>query len=280
MAQNQTYTFTNEIDTLEIGSLGAKIIVRANDGEGIRAEYSNPQDYPEFAATLSGKTLALKEQFSLNIFGNKPSDDHTITVYIPALSELALKINTASGGADVSSVTAKSLDLNTASGSISVNAFFDAVSVQSASGNITLESPVQKRATSLKTCTVSGSTTIVNYPAEKFSVHSVSGKTSMNGAVGEGSVSVTSGNVDIAYSEWNADLSVSVISGNVNISLPEGAGFELKYDGISGVLKTDVGCDKGSLLTLGKGTTGEFGGENKHKLNVSLTSGTVVVAQN
>lgn len=278
MAQNQTYTFTNEITALEIGSLGAKIIVKPNDGEGIRAEYSNPQDYPEFAATLSGTTLALKEQFSLNIFGNKPSDDHTITVYIPALSELAVKVNTASGGAEISGITAKSLDLNTASGCISVNAFFDTVSVQSASGNITLESPVSKRASFLKTCTVSGSTT-VNYPAEKFSVHSVSGKTVVNGATGEGSVSVTSGNVDITYAEWNADLSVSVISGNVNVALPEGAGFDLKYDGVSGVLKTDIGCEKGSLLNLGKGTTGEFGGENKHKLNVSLTSGTVVVAQ-
>lgn len=279
MAQNQNYTFTNAIDTVEVGSLGAKIIIRENDGEGIRVEYNNPYDAPEFAATLCGTTLSLKEQFSFSIFGNKPSDDHTLCVYIPAMGIKALKVNTASGGADVSGIIADSLDLNTASGDIFVNAFFTDIKVQSASGNITLENPTTKPANSLRTCTVSGTTTVTGYCAEKFSVHSVSGKTILNGVSGEGSVSVTSGNVDITYADWTADLSVSAISGNVNIAFPEGAGFELHFDGMSGTFKTDIGSTKGNFVALGKGTNGEFGGENKHKLSVNITSGTITAAQ-
>ncbi|MGN1248321.1 MAG: DnaB-like helicase N-terminal domain-containing protein [Paludibacteraceae bacterium] len=190
-----------------------------------------------------------------------------------------LKVNTASGGADISGVSAKAFELNTASGDISINAFFEDVKLQSASGNITLTNPTENAACSVRTCAVSGSTTVNGYKADSFSVHSVSGNTTLNGISGSGEIAVTSGKIDLNYAEWNADLKVSAISGNVNVNLPENSGMELKFDGMSGALKTDIGCEKGKFMNIGKGTSGEFGGENKHKITVSLTSGNVVVAQ-
>lgn len=275
----QIYRFPNEIDKVEIGSIGAKIIVKRHEEEAIVAEYDNPRDTPEFAATISGKTLSLKEKLSLSIFGSKPAEGYSITVYLPDKFYEQLAVNTASGGAEIEGVTARDFDLNTASGEININAYFENITVQSASGNITLTNPTGKPAKSLHTCTVSGNARVVDYKAEKFNLHSVSGRTVYSGASGAGKVAVTSGTVEVSYSEWNADLDVSAISGSVNLTLPKDSGLDISFSGISGTVKTDLGNERGSFVNLGKGTSGEFGGENKHKLNVNLTSGVVTAAQ-
>ena len=296
MAEKQTYTFANEIDTVEVSSLGAKIIVIPQERSDIYVEYDNPKDSPEFCAVLSGKTLSLKESFSFSIFGCKGSDDYTITVYLPLKTFEKIKINTASGGVEIGEVSAENFSLNTASGNINVNAFFNNVRLQSASGNITLSNPLAGKkkevfldkedaapaeytARSLNVCTVSGNATVSGYRTEEFGIHSVSGTTTVNGISGKGSVSVTSGTVNLSYAEWNNDLNVSLISGNVGVALPEGSGIDLTLNGVSGSVRTDLGQAKGSFMNLAKGTNGAFGGENRHKLNASLTSGTVTVSQ-
>ena len=277
--EKQIYRFNNNIETLEVGSIGAKIIVKTHEKEEFYAEYSNPKETPEFCAVLSGTTLTFKEKMSFSIFAPKPSEDYTITVYAPRKKLSKLRINTASGGVDISEVTATDFDLNTASGNIDINAFFDNVKLQSASGNITLTNPTDETAVNVKVCTVSGTAVINGYKAQEFNLHSVSGRTEFNGASGCGKIAVTSGNIFINYAEWNNDLSISAISGNVNVTLPEGSGVEVNFDGVSGNLRTDIGSEKGQFMNLGKGTSGKFGGENAHKLNISLTSGNVTVAQ-
>ncbi len=294
MADKQTYTFSNEIDTVEVSSLGAKIIVIPQEREDIYVEYDNPKNTPEFCAVLSGKTLTLKESFSFSIFGSKPAEGYTITVFLPLRTFENIRIKTASGGVEVGEVSAENFTLNTASGNININAFFNNVKLQSASGNITLTNPLADNrdvvsldkkgapvytAQSLSVCTVSGNATVSGYRTELFTVHSVSGKTAIDGISGRGQVSVTSGSVDISYAEWNNDLSVSLISGNVKVTLPENSGVALTVNGVSGSVRTDLGQAKGSFMNLGKGTSGDFGGENKHKLDASLTSGMVTVAQ-
>lgn len=294
MADKQTYTFNNEIDTVEVSSLGAKIIMIPQERQDIYVEYDNPKDAPEFCAVLSGKTLTLKESFSFKIFGNKPKEGYSITVYLPLKTFENIRINTSSGGVEVGEVSAENFTLNTASGNINVNAFLNNVKLQSASGNITLTNPLAAQqdtgfldkeetavptAQSLNVCTVSGNATISGYRTELFGVHSVSGRTVVNGVSGRGSVSVTSGSVELNYADWNNDLSVSLISGNVKITLPENSGASLNINGVSGSVRTDLGQAKGSFINLGKGTSGDFGGENRHRLDASLTSGTVTVAQ-
>ncbi len=297
MADKQTYTFSNDINTVEVSSLGAKIVVMPQERADIYVEYDNPKDSPEFCAVLSGKTLTLKESFSFSIFGSKPAEGYTITVYLPLKTFEKLKINTASGGVEVGEVSAEQFSLNTASGNISVNAYFNDVKLQSASGSIKLTNPLAEKAAqavsldkeetapakyvskSVSVCTVSGNATVSGYRAEEFGVHSVSGTTTVDGISGKGSISVTSGTVNVSFAEWTGDLNVSLISGNVNISLPEDAGVELSVSGVSGYVKTDLGQEKGNFINLGKGTNGSFGGANKHQLTASLTSGTITIAR-
>ncbi len=278
MAEKQSYKFTNEVDTVEVTALGAKIIIRLHEGNEILAEYENPRDVPEFCAVLSGKTLTLKENISFNIgmFNNR---DSVIMVYLPVVTYSKLKINTTSGGVEVTGVTADTLDLNTASGEINISSYFEEIKVQSASGTINLTNPIGKPAKSISIRNVSGNTNILGYRAETYSIHSISGRTNYDSASGAGSIAVTSGNVTVNYAEWNNDLNISIISGNINVILPENSGIELNFDGISGILKTDLGNERGNFMNIGKGTSGVFGGENKHKLSVNVTSGNVTISQ-
>lgn len=277
--EKQIYRFNNEIDTLEVHSMGARITVRPHDEEVFYAEYNNSRSTPEFCAVLNGKTLIFKEKLAFTLFAPKPEGEYSINVLVPRQLLGKLKISTASGGAEIEGVRAQTLELNTASGSIDVNAFFDSVRIQSASGSVKLLNPEKTVAKSLSVCTVSGSAEITGYKADEYELHSVSGMTKYVGAAGKGKIAVTSGNVDVVYDEWNGGLDISAISGNITVSLPEGSGMDLKFDGVSGSLHTDLGAEKGNSMNLGKGTAGVFGGENSHPVKVSLTSGTVAINQ-
>lgn len=280
MAEKVTYTFTNDIEEVAVCSLGAKIVVETYDGEGITAEYDNPEDKPELQAVLTGKKLTIKETPTLKIFAPKPTEGYQITMKLPRKLFKTLEVNTASGGVEITDaeVSAEVFKLHTASGNVNVNAYFGEVKVKSASGNVTITNPSDAIAKSLKIVAASGNIT-VEYKAEKYSISSVSGKTEYKGAVGEGEINVTSGNITVDYAEWNSDLKIKAVSGNVNINLPANSGVFVIFDAVSGTVRTDLGGEKGKFIHLGKGTNGEFGGENKHSAEINLVSGTVVLAQ-
>lgn len=279
MADKQIYTFTNEIEEIEICALAAKIVVQSSDSEAITAEYDNPADKPEFCAVLSGKRVTLKENFSLNLIGCKLGES-MITVKLPKKLYKLIKVKTASGGADITdtAVTAESFVLNTASGEINVKAFFENVKIKTASGGVNVENPTSNTAKQVEIAAVSGNVSVKGYGAEKFSISSVSGKTEYSGASGAGSINVTSGTIDVTYADWSGDLKISAVSGNVNAVLPRESGVNVKFDGVSGIVKTDLGGEPGKFMNLGKGTNGEFGGSNKHSVSVNLVSGTVTLA--
>lgn len=279
MADKQVYTFTNEIDEIEVDALSAKIKVESTDGEAIVAEYDNTTDKPELCAVLSGKRLTLKEQFKLSYIGSKFGES-AITVKLPKKLYKLLRIKTASGGADItdSAVTAESFVLNTASGEIKIGAFFENIKVKTASGSVTVENPTDKAAKRVEIAAASGNVTVKGYKAERFSISSVSGKTEYIGASGDGDINVTSGNINVEYADWSGDLKIGAISGKVNVTFPKDSGVNVKFDGVSGLVKTDLGGEAGRFMNLGKGTNGEFGGSNKHNVTVNLVSGVVTLA--
>lgn len=279
MAEKQVYTFTNEIDEVEIAALSAKITVESTDSEAITAEYENTGDKPEFCAVLSGKRVTLKETLKLGMICSK-SGESSITVRLPKKVYNLLKIKTASGGVEISdsAVAAESFVLNTASGEINVKAYFAHVKVKTASGKVTLENPLDKKAVSVDIAAVSGEVAVKGYSTEKYSISSVSGKTVYTDAAGNGEINVTSGNIEVDYSDWSGDLKIGAVSGNVKITLPKESGVNVKFDGVSGMVRTDLGGEPGKFMNLGKGTNGEFGGFNKNNVTVNLVSGTVTLA--
>ena len=282
MAEKQVYTFTNEIDEVEIISLGAKITVLSAEGTALTAEYDNPNSKPQLCAVLCGKKLTLKEKLGLQSFFSKPAEHYTLTVILPKKLYKQLKINTASGGVQIndSDVTAEKLSLSSASGEINISAFFDNVKVNTASGSITLVNPLDdKTAQSVDISAASGNILLENYRSERFSINSISGKTVYTGAAGTGNIHVTSGDIGVEYAQWNDDLKIGAVSGKVHITLPKDSGAKIKFDGVSGTVKTDLNGTAGEFMNLGKGTDGEFGGENKHNITINLVSGAITISQ-
>ena len=278
MAEKQIYKFTNEIEEVEISSLGAKIIIVPTDDEAITAEYENPKESPQLCAVLLEKKLTFKETQWIDILGNRADENYKISVYLPKKLFSKITVNTTHGGVCAEGVKSDAFDLNTASGDINVNAEFNEIRVKTASGRITVKNLLEIPARLVNVTTVSGKVEI-DAKSEKFSLYSVSGNTVYNNACGEGKVSVASGKIELNYSEWNGALNVSAVSGDVNVSLPEGSGIDVDFDGISGMLRTDIGSEKGKLMNLGKGTHGTFGGENVQSIKIKLTSGNVTVKQ-
>lgn len=276
----QVYTFTNEIDEVEIDALSGKITVESTDSGAITAEYENTGEKPEFCAVLSGKKVTLKEIWKLGMICSK-SGESSITVKLPKKLYSLLKIKTASGGVTVSdtAVTAENFSLDTASGEININAFFQNVKIKTASGKVTLENPTDNKASSVDIAAASGAVTIKGYSTtEKYKISSVSGKTVYTDASGDGEINVTSGNIEVNYACWSGDLKIGAVSGNVKVTLPKDSGVNVRFDGVSGIVKTDLGGEPGRFMNLGKGTNGEFGGSNKRNVAVNLISGTVTLA--
>lgn len=280
MAETVTYTFTNNIEEIAICSLGAKIVVETYDGDGVTAEYDNPEDKPELLAVLSGSKLTIKETPIFKILSTKPQESYQITMKLPRKVFRSLEVNTASGGVEISdsAVDAEMFKLRTASGNVNVNASFREINVKSASGNITIANPSDMIARSLKISAISGNIS-ADCKAEKYSICSVSGNTEYKNAVGEGEINAASGAVTVDYAEWNGDLKVKAVSGSINVNLPKDSGVLVVFDAVSGTVRTDLGGEKGKFISLGKGTNGEFGGKNKHSAEISLAGGTVVLAQ-
>ena len=274
--EKHIYKFTNEISEICVSSIGSKIVVAPHDEDFVLAEYDNPGENPKFCAVLQDKKLTFKEEASFFGWFGKISGEYCITVYLPKKLFEKIGISSASGGVSVSEVQSSAFDLSTASGEVNACGSFEDIRIKAASGNVKLDNTAEAPAKNVKISTASGSVE-VNAPAEKFSLVCVSGKTVYKNACGEGKISLTSGNVDVDYSEWNGALSLNVVSGKANITVPDDSGAELTFNGASGSLKTDIGGEKGSLMNIGKGTNGTLGSGNIQKLNIHLTSGSVTV---
>lgn len=275
--EKQVYKFTNEINEVKVSVLAAKLTVTSHDEDFILAEYDNPSDTPKFSATLMENKLIFKESKLFSLFKN-PLEEYALNVYLPKKLFKSLEICTASGGAEVSGVQSESFILNTASGKIDITGTFGDIRIKSASGDVKFANHAEAPAKSLRISSASGEIE-ADSRAENFSISGVSGRIIYTSACGKGSISMTSGNVDVNYVEWNDDLSINVVSGKANVILPEESGAELSFSGVSGSLKTDIGGEKGKFMNIGKGTNGTFGSGNVHKVSVNTTSGSVIISR-
>ena len=275
--EKQVYKFTNEINEVKVSVLAAKLTVTSHDEDFILTEYDNPSDTPKFSATLMENKLIFKESKLFSLFKN-PLEEYALNVYLPKKLFKSLEICTASGGAEVSGVQSESFILNTASGKIDITGTFGDIRIKSASGDVKFANHAEAPAKSLRISSASGEIE-ADSRAENFSISGVSGRIIYTSACGKGSISMTSGNVDVNYAEWNDDLSINVVSGKANVILPEESGAELSFSGVSGSLKTDIGGEKGKFMNIGKGTNGTFGSGNVHKVSVNTTSGSVIISR-
>jgi hypothetical protein len=139
--------------------------------------------------------------------------DLDLTVYIPESYKNSLYLKSSSGELSVSGGNLKTLSLTSSSGDITL---YDAeaadTSIEASSGSIT--------ASTFKT--------------NKSLIKTSSGDISINGLLGETTVSASSGSVDLNLSELGAISNFSAHSGDVDLIIANEIGYKLVFSSNSG----------------------------------------------
>ncbi len=192
-----------------------------------------------------------KKPFSFfRLFSFGADINKRLTVLLPEkLSLDNVKINGAS--ADVSSceIKAEKLDIETASGTISIDGFYGSeADLNSVSGNIELRSAT----------------------ADDLDIETVSGSCKTDGNIKSVDAHSVSGEINLGVGKDNRDIKAETVSGRVEIKTDCGeSGFTANYSSVSG----DFDCD-----LVGRNKDGKFiYGNGEADYNISTVSGSIKI---
>jgi len=210
------------INNIRIEWVAGEITVVPHDGSEIQVTESAQRelrDIEKFRVTTSGDTLTINFT-GPNISGKTPQK--RLEVLVPReLSEnmQMLSIDTVSGGANVTDITASVLKVESISGDLDLSGVFGDAKIKTVSGRLTLKNSAQNAV--VDTDSVSGRTELSGY-FDKAIINSVSG-----------SISFTSATVPTS-------LKVDSISGGITIALPAGSEVSVNHSSVSGRLSSDI----------------------------------------
>ena len=210
------------INSIRIDWVAGEITVIPHDGseflvtESAQRELRNNET---FYVTTSGDTLMIKYT-ERTISGRTPQK--RLEVLVPR--ELSknmhmLSIDTVSGEANVTDITAAILKTESISGRLDLSGVFGDVKVKTVSGGATLKNSAQNAV--LDADTVSGRLELSGY-FDKAVINSVSGGISFTSAIVPASIKADS------------------ISGSITIALPADAEISVNHSSVSGRLSSDI----------------------------------------
>ena len=174
--------------------------------------------------------------------------DLEVTVYIPETYKNLLSIKGSSGELSVTGGNLKNLLLSSSSGDIDLyNVEATDTSLEASSGSI--------NASTIKT--------------NKSLIKNSSGDISINGALGETTVSAASGSVDLNLSEIAGISNFSTQSGDIDLIIPNEIGYKVNFSSNSGEIS-----GKNLNMDIKNNSTYSFTNGNGSKLiNVKTSSG-------
>lgn len=270
-----------QVKDIEIDILSADAVIEVADVDEITVDYKG--DTGNVIETyVEGNTLVVKEteNFVVTLISwDFSGNGSNLKITLPAKEYDDVVINVASGDIDINGLISRHFDANSASGDLDYNIFADDIKVSTLSGCVELTNCTDKKAMSLHLTSTSGDHEINGFTADKFVFDSVSGCISASGISGKGEVNITSGDIELVYSEWDNDLEISAISGSVDVTLPEDSGVIVQLSAASGGVDVDLmgESEDGSSRAIFSGncTSGEIGGSNVHQVEANLMSGDV-----
>lgn len=270
-AGNFTYD-GSKVTAVEIDWVSGSITLKNGKGTLSVSETSEKQlsEEDQMHWWIDGTTLRIrycKSGKKINLVGDL-LEKKDLTVELPAFADLSIdvaagkivaedmldvgtfKVNTASGGASIGFLSAKEVDIDTASGAwefgmVSVSGEFD---VDTASGGLSVD---EITANSVEVDSASGGVSIGAVMADRVKIDSASGGI----ALGLRRVS-------------RADISST--SGGIRLTLADKeGGATIRFDAVSGSFSTDLPYEKtGNTYKIGSGLA---------DIKISVTSGGVTV---
>ena len=238
---------------------GVSDIVEMATGEGqahLKASCTSSGDPVKLQVQRSGSTLNVKVVYPIVSISIRNMNSR-LTVNLPASYAGALKINTVSGR-----VLANSMPQE-----------LTAVQLSTVSGEVEFSSAAQQQ---LKVNTTSGGINATGITGEA-TFGTVSGDVKADFAAGiSANVSTTSGSVDLSYAVAPGAIQVNTVSGRVNLTLPADASCDVRFNTVSGDLRSSH-----SGLPVERAKRGFEGrlGDGAQPLRVNTTSGNLNISQ-
>lgn len=174
-----------------------------------------------------------------------------LTLVLPEELADTLEISTASADISVRQVSCRTLDLDTASGAVTVEADVSGreLEISTASGAVKASGSYDEAELD------SASGAITFRPENRLSelaVDTSSGAICFEGAFDSCELDTSSGKMQVTLTDSFRELDVESSSGTLTLSFPETVGFRIDFDGASGEVVTDLPMTiQGKALSIG-----------------------------
>lgn len=211
------------VSTVDIAWINGSVTVEYYDGTAVRLQESDGLTAPEQLRwrLQDGKLTVFPRRsfwfFGLFYIGDLP--EKNLTLQLPAGTILnRLEINAVSAAVDLAEVTAKD------------------IKVEQVSGNTALR---QVSGNDLELDTTSGQLECTDCTFNALNCTTVSGKILYKGTLSELEIDAVSGDSRIESDQMLQDINCDSVSGDFRLTMPDGSGFRLEKDSVSGDLKSD-----------------------------------------
>lgn len=215
--------------------------------------------YGEFSsnASLEFKTQISGEKLTNNFSNliNTGNTDLKLDIYVPQDYSKNLTIESSSGDISIKD---------------SIN--LDKVVIKTKSGDMNI---YNLKAVSLEACAASGDFEGKDITVETVSVNASSGDVNIEDLNGDLSGVVSSGDINVANSEFNYNIDLTVSSGDAKVTIPKSSEFYIDAAASSGEITCEFpvvveGKSHGNTL---KGVVGN----SKNKINIKASSGDIYI---
>ena len=246
----------NEITGITLDLSSTDVIIKPSASDDISITYLGPESQknnPDIMVTV--------DQGELKIY---QKDTRQFFFFNWNFSPKVLEISLPQSYADEFVLKNSSGDL-TVSGVYELSAFTSRLT----SGDCSLEDII---CSDFSLNSTSGDVSIGRLEAEDLSISLISGRAEISSLAGSGSISCTSGYIDIGLSKAAGDLSVKTISGDVELSFAQEAVYLIDASCVSGKISSDYPL---RYLDGSSNAAGDTGSSAQYKLKVHSISGDI-----
>lgn len=246
-----------------------------------------PATEEKILAHLHGNYLSNRKNLPLKFLFKKEGDilnieiktkkvtlfDHhlQLDIYLPESYQKNLKLATASGDCNVDTsktfkefifstssgdfsgkyISAKSIQLSSASGDLKLDGDCDTISIHTASGRFTTDSLKANTATTetasgwfkingnfkdFHFTSASGDLSTETFESERARVKTASGNISLKGIPGDIEANSMSGNIFAEYTDFQHNINANSMSGNIKLQIPKQSAFQITVNTASGTV--------------------------------------------
>jgi|GEM_PF-3007219 len=276
---------------LDAGSLNVEVKSTSEDQARLVFQ-SNlaPDKRAQLAVERDGDTFTVEQLRHVRI-GLFINVREKLTLYLPDGYQQALTLRMRSGNLHMADArTFSSLEVHLTSGNVEIGDIAaKTYDVQASSGNVTLgnwrgQGKLRVTSGNIRLLSLTGADHEIRSASGTVRIGSLSGDTALHvtsGTVrvehfeGGGSISSSSGTVNVGIGRITGDLSVRCTSGTVRVTVPDSQAFNFEAESLSGSVKTDFPSAK-----EGRRTVATVGASPDYTLSCHTTSGSIRVNMN